>query len=46
MMEQDLGMRCKQLEAEKNDIRFLAEQKDRKIAELDKTVVEMRSKLH
>jgi len=32
----------KRLEAERNDLRFLAEQKDRKIADLERIVVEMR----
>ena len=43
--EISMKARFKQLENEKTDLQFLTNQKDFKIQELDKTVMEMRSKL-
>ena len=42
---QDLRMHNRQLETERNDLAFLAEQKDKKIADLERTVTDMRQKL-
>ena len=42
---QDLKMHNKKLETERTDLIFLTEQKDRKIADLERTVTEMRQKL-
>ena len=38
-------MHNKRLEAERADLTFLTEQKDRKIGDLERTVTEMRQKL-